>query len=350
MRRLLLPLVLPLLLSAAPVAQAAPAWERANTSISCSDTEGSSPFYNGKSASTVYDSTFKLGHGVPAEFLDHYVPQGLGTWRNWLGKSDLLIQSGYNDATDRAAIVGMVPGGGTTKVAVLALPGKRQEPRYVNAHVGGVAIVGSWMFIAGPSKDGKPTVLRYGLEEAHKAMQTAGVLRAQKQIKLDVPAGFNASFLAPQGSSLWIGTFDKDHRNRMHRFAIGAKGGLKRVGGVNAWVQVPKKTQGLAVTKSHWVFSTSWTRGARSNVYVVRRGNKFLDGASKKNDLTCFAAPSMAEGITFSGGQAFLSFESGSFEYRGDPCDKPKIIEITCTRNIVTHLHRAPRAALLAMT
>lgn len=38
----------------------------------------------------------------------------------------------------------------------------------------------------------------------------------------------------------------------------------------------------------------------------------------------------MSEGITLSGGQAFLGFESGSYKYRADPCDKP-VLEGDCT-------------------
>jgi hypothetical protein len=39
----------------------------------------------------------------------------------------------------------------------------------------------------------------------------------------------------------------------------------------------------------------------------------------------------------------------GRLAYRGDPCDKP-VFEGDCTRNVITHLHRAPLAALTAMT
>src|SRR5688500_5615937 len=100
MRRLLLAvLALPLLI-AAPATAAEP-WERQRESIRCADDTGSSPLYNGPSASTVYDATFQLGHEIPQAMRDGYVPQGLGTWPGGAGGGrDLLLQSAYNDVTN----------------------------------------------------------------------------------------------------------------------------------------------------------------------------------------------------------------------------------------------------------
>lgn len=349
MRRFLLPFVLPALLAgAAPTVQAAEPWERADESFACADAESSTaPFYQGNSASTVYDATFKLGHGIPAAMLDNYVPQGLTTWKDWGGpKKDLLLQAAYNDGTGRAVLVGLVPGGGETQIATLVGPGKQG---YVNAHVGGLAVAGGFLYVSGPEVDSLPTVLRYALPAVGAALANGGELKAEARQKIDVgTAGFRASFMSQAGSTVWIGTFDDNSRNRMYRFGIGPKGGLQRLGGAGDWQQVPMKSQGLAVTRDHFVFSTSHTSIARSNVYVVRRGKKFLDKAYPQ-DLTCFAAPSMSQGITLSNGMAFLSFESGSFRYRTDPCDKG-VLDGDCTRNVVTHLHRAPRKALIGMT
>jgi len=336
-----------LLAAAAVPAHAADPWERQNESISCADDTGSSPFYRGDSASTTYDATFKLGHEIPAAVLDSYVPQGLGTWRNWNGAGeDILLQTGYNDTAHRAAVVGMVPRGGSTQAPQLKLPGERG---FVDAHVGGAAVVGPWLFVAGPEAGGLPTILRYKLDKVRAALASGRPLKAQAQQTINPGTpGFHASFMSADGATIWIGTFDENSRNRMYQYGVGPKGGLKRLGGANAWTQVPKKTQGLAVTDTHFIFSTSHGSENRSNVYVVRRGKRFLDNAYPQ-DLVCFAAPSMSEGITLSGGEAFLTFESGSYKYRSDPCDKP-IFEGDCTRNVINHLHRAPLAALLAMT
>lgn len=66
---------------------------------------------------------------------DGYVPQGLGTRAGWGGTgNDLFVQSACIDATNRAVVVGMVPGGGSTRTALLVRPGRNG---YVDAHVGG---------------------------------------------------------------------------------------------------------------------------------------------------------------------------------------------------------------------
>ena len=345
MRRLpLLSILAALMLVPCASAAAAP-WEQADESIGCADNEGSSPFYNGSSASVTYDSTFGPGHGLPAPLLNTFVPQGLGTWPNWDGAGhDLLIQSGYNGR--RTVIVGIVPGGGVTRMPRL----KRPNGRFVKAHAGGVAVVGSWLFVTGKTVGGLPTVLRFPLDAVRASLASGTPLQARAEIPLDVGTpGFAASFMAADGGTVWIGTFNSDNRNRMYQFGVGPAGGLNRVGGPGDWTQVPKKTQGLMVTASHFVFSTSYGSQNRGNIYVIRRGQKLLDNAYPQ-DLTCFAAPSMAEGVTQANGQAFLTFESGSFKYRRDACDKPQPFEGDCTRNIITSLHRAPVGALVGMT
>lgn len=346
MRRLLLALLALLTLPAASASAAA--WERQAEDISCADTAGGTPFYAGDSASRTYDGLFALGHAVPKALLDGYVPQGLGTWAGGAGGGrDLLLQSAYNDSADRAVLVGMVPGGGSTRIATLVRPGSKG---FVDAHVGGVAVVRQWLFVAGHTVGGVPTVLRFGLDDVGRALASGGTLKAQRELRLVTGTrGFAASFLAAEGAKLWVGTFDSNSRNRMHAFRVTPTGKVARVGGSGAWVQVPKKTQGLAVTPTHFLFSTSYGSTNRSNVYVVRRGRKLLDRAYPQ-DLECFAAPSMSEGIALSGGQAFLSFESGSYKFREDPCDKPAVIEGDCTRNVITHLHRAPVSGLVGMT
>ncbi len=92
---------------------------------------------------------------------------------------------------------------------------------------------------------------------------------------------------------------------------------------------------------------------AQGNIYLMcrrdYRGRQYtiLDAADPQ-DLTCFRAPSMAEGITRSNGSLYLTFESGSFRYRGDPCNLP--LKRDCTRNIIKHLHRASLSGLTSLT
>ncbi len=330
--RKLLGAVLPLALLTATPAHAAAPWQGQKENISCDDATGSSPFYNGDSASARYDRTFRLGSEIPAAFLDNYVPQGLATL-----PGGQLLQSGYNAGAHKAAVIGLNP---TSAISQILRP----NGTALDAHVGGVAVVGEKVFIAGTNVGGYPTLLRFGTKKVAKALSTGQPLKAGAELRIPIK-GFSASFLSAEGNAIWVGQFDSGHRNRMYRLNVGPKGNFKVAKG---WVQVPKKTQGLAVTPTHFIYSTSYGSKNRGNIYVVRRGHKRLDAAYPQ-DLVCFSGPSMSEGLAVNGSNVFLTFESGSFAYRGDPCDKP-VFEGDCTRNVITHLHAAPVAALTGLT
>jgi glutamine cyclotransferase len=118
----------------------------------------------------------------------------------------------------------------------------------------------------------------------------------------------------------------------MYEYKIADDGTLTTVAG--AW-EIPTKTQGLTVTANHFIYSTSYGRGNRSNIYVVKRGQKDLDAAA----LSCFRAPSMTEGITELNGTAYLVYESGSYLYASDPA----------TLNVISRMHKATISSLTSL-
>ena len=129
---------------------------------------------------------------------------------------------------------------------------------------------------------------------------------------------------------LFAGRFDGNGRDVMYRYRINAgTGALTTISGA---VEVPMKTQGLAVTPGRYVFSTSLGRHNRSNIYVTRKGHADLDNARP----WCFRAPSLTEGITVSQtGRVYVAYESGSARYRDS------------ARNPISHLHWVTRSRLL---
>ena len=143
---------------------------------------------------------------------------------------------------------------------------------------------------------------------------------------------YGASFLTSYGDSLFAGRFNDKGRDKMYEYKIKSNGTLTTIN--RAW-EVPTKTQGLLVTKGHFVYSTSYGRDKLSNLYVVKRGQPDLDKAK----LSCFRAPSMSEGLTEYGGRAYLVFESGSYKYRSDPK----------TKNVITRLHKASISSLTGL-
>ena len=282
----------------------------ATRAISCSTATGGKPFYDGPSASKVYDARFSNSAAVP--YLGTHTPQGAGTWWNWDGKKDLILVTAYRKGAN-SLIIGIDPATNKAVGAVAIAP----------THAGGITTSNGWAFVQG----GTNTIRKYKLSTLKTAM------KAPKTPKIN-PVGadrkvYGASFLTSYGGYLWSGKFNENGRDKMYQYKINSNGSLTTIN--KAW-EVPTKTQGLMVTGSHFVFSTSYGRDKRSNLYVVRRGQPDLDKAT----LRCFRAPSMTEGITEYGGRAYLLYESGSHLYRGD----------SRTLNVITRLHKATVSSL----
>jgi hypothetical protein len=287
----------------------------ANAAISCDTaTTGSSTFYDGPSASKKYDARFSNSASIPS--LSTYTPQGAGTWYNWDGSGkNLLLVTSYRAGAD-SEIYGIDPSTGST-VGVVAI---------AESHVGGITVSKGWAFVAGQGS----SIRKYSLTALRDAMKAAGTpYLTQVGTARDV-AG--SSFLGSYGDSLVAGTFNDTGRGTMYEYKIADDGTLTTLPG--AW-EIPTKTQGLTVTANHFIYSTSYGRGNRSNIYVVKRGQKDLDAAA----LSCFRAPSMAEGITEYSGTAYLVYESGSYLYSGDPA----------TLNVIPRLHKASVSSLTSL-
>ncbi|TCM45151.1 hypothetical protein [Kribbella sp. VKM Ac-2568] len=293
--------------------QAATSSTAAATAISCSTATGGKPFYDGPSASKVYDARFSNSAAVPN--LGSYTPQGVGTWWNWDGSKDLLLVTAYRTGAN-SQIIGIDPATNKT-VGVVAIAA---------THGGGITTSNGWAFVQGSTNG----IRKYKLSSLKSAMKAAGTpyLKAvgtERKV-------YGASFLTSYGGYVWSGKFNDKGRDKMYQYKINSNGSLTTIN--KAW-EVPTKTQGLLVTGSHFVFSTSYGRDKRSNLYVVRRGQPDLDKAK----LSCFRAPSMSEGITEYGGRAYLVFESGSHVYRSDPK----------TLNVISHLHKATISSLTSL-
>jgi hypothetical protein len=304
-------LALPLGLAASPAATTAKA-----APISCyTDQSGNGDDYPGPSASYRYDAYFTASFGLQHRF--SHTQQGIATWRNWRGgQADLFLTTGYADGADSYVTA------------------YRSDGRYLNTiriaegHVGGIAVSGDWAFISGRrASDGHHTIRTYRLSDFRRALRSDGpyVYVAQVGAARHV---YGASFLSAADGYLYAGRFNGTDRDRMYRYRVNADGSLT----TGTWYEVPKKTQGLVVTGSHFIYSTSQGRDKRSNIYSVKRGHRYLDNSV----LSCFRAPSMAEGMTAYAGRVWLTYESGTVPYVRDPD----------TLNPIGNVHTASIAAL----
>ncbi|MFD2416883.1 hypothetical protein [Amycolatopsis pigmentata] len=283
----------------------------ASAAISCETSSSGKPasFYDGPSASYAYDSRFAKGPAIPE--LDTYTPQGIATWYSWDGGNDLLVISAYSDGGD-AHLIGVDAKTGKHIGTVAIAP----------THAGGVAITQGWAFVAGEGN----TIRKYRLSDLETAMKQSGTPYLE-QVG-DPREVYGASFLTSYGNNLYAGKFSENDREKMYRYTVDTDGSLTTQSGA---YEVPVKTQGLMVTDTHFVFSTSYGNDNRGNIYVVDAGARDIDISSTR----CYRSPSMNEGITESGGYAYLVFESGAAQY---VAKNP--------RNVIRNLHMGPVSGL----
>lgn len=287
--------------------------------IECeTDTSGEDTFYDGPSASYLYDGLFEKTHSrVPAGELDERIPQGLTTWKNWdQAGHDLLLVGTYDKEGEQSRLVGIDPDSGKN-VGTVAID---------KTHAGGLAVVKNWLFV----QDSGKQIRKYKLSDLRYALQHPGA-----ELKKDGAASevYAASFLSDYGDSLWAGGFNQHGRDKMYRYQVNDDGSLTEK---QSW-EVPIKMQGLLVTPEYFVYSTSFGRTNRSNIYVTDRDEHDLDKAA----LSCFRAPSMSEGLTEHEGDAYLVFESAASFYRGDEGER--------ARNVIPDLHKAPLSGLVQL-
>jgi len=285
---------------------------RADAAISCSTSaSGNGPFYPGPDASKAYDARFSQSFGLPD--LSTHTPQGVAIWRNWDGKKhDIFLLVSYHSG-QHARIYGITPSGGSVGALEIA-----------DTHAGGIAVVGNWVYVENNStsiRKYRTSDIRTGLNHRRGYLYVKSVGTPRKV--------YGASFLTAYGSYIFSGKFNENGRDKMYAYKVNSNGSLTTQAGA---IQVPTKTQGVAVLSDRYIFSTSYGRGNRGNIYVVKRGYKSLDSAK----LSCFRSPSMNEGAVAYGSYVYVVYESGSYEYRSG------------ARNPITHAHKGLLSKLTA--
>jgi hypothetical protein len=275
-----------------------------------------------------FDANYNPSWALSRSLLDEHVPQGLTTWPAYYGAGkDLLVYTAYSQSGGRARIQGIDPRDGSqTNFAQLQ----------AGTHAGGVAIVGKWAFVPGANEG---AVRRYKLSRLADIFAHGPSSDALEGAYAGDVVG--TGFLTAEGNTIYAGTFNENGLGVMRTYSVDANGDLHQTSGD---IQVPKKTQGLLVLPNYFVFSTSYKRTKRSNIYVVKRGYPALATSYNNNNLRCVRAPVMSEGVALADGNIYQLFESGADCYRYN--------ETACSGDgaptrVITHLYRLPRAALV---
>lgn len=209
------------------------------------------------------------------------VPQGLTYW----AARDALIISYYDTA------------GGPSRIAIV----DRTSGRYIKTlllrttgHVGGLGMTQSGhLWVATNNK-----LFRYPASTLDRGAEARTV---DSDRTYNVPA---SSFVGVRGNDLWVGQFKRSGTPFAYPYRVDAGGGLTQAGRA---FPVPTRTQGMAATDRHFIFSRSFGRNSDSQITSVGRG--------KAGDGPTLTAPNMAEGMVFAGGEIHVLYESGAKHY-----------------------------------
>lgn len=267
----------------------------ASASLGGSNHAADASFYEGPTASRAYDREFARAFRIP--HLPDYVPQGIATWPNWNGKGETLLLIGLyrGDAAEnkQSLIAAVDPDTGRHLGSV----------RVRNAHLGGIGVVGGFLFAQDSARKGREDVRRYRLSSVREALEGrdgaddfVGRLR-------DVQEIHGADFMTVHDGRLWAGQYSEHAADRMYEYAVDAEGRLTATG-VSA--VIPPRTQGVLVTDRAFVFNAT-NHGQPGVLVIAERGSA--------RRAVCFASPSMGEGLSLVGNRAFFVFEGGSYRY-----------------------------------
>jgi hypothetical protein len=281
--------------------------------------QGAKTFYPGPAGSALYDSLFKAGWAVP--YLDDkYTPQGLTAWPRWFNDGGSLIIAGMYSKGHDSYLVGIDPTNGTVYGTV----------RVLEAHLGGIAVVGDWLFAQDQAVWGGEKARRYKLTDLAAAFEQSHADGSKPYVKRygQVQPVYNASFMSAYNGHLWSGHHG-GHVDKMYEYSVSADGILTQVG--DAW-EVPAFTDGLVVTADRFIFVSHDSDGDRpGQITVTSKNHRLADGPA-----TCFGAPSLGEGAVLDNDQILVLYESGSYRF-------------TKSANRVTHVHEAPYGPLSAL-
>jgi hypothetical protein len=248
-------------------------------------------FY-GPAASSVYDSVSDTAFGIP-NLSKGYTPQGMTIW-NLPNGSSLMIIGEYRTGYD-SYLVAVDPGTGhaygTVKVA--------------EAHLGGIAIVGNWLFAQDKPNINGEKVRKYDMGKLAKAFlkshQTGTNPFVGKTGKLQKV--YWASFMSSYGGHLYAGHHGINDVS-MYEYSVSSAGTLKKVHVYEA----PQLTDGVVVTADRFIFISHGAVGDGYGIMTVAARSAHLSDRPYR----CFAMPNLGEGAVLNNGVVFTVFESAS--------------------------------------
>lgn len=172
-------------------------------------------------------------------------------------------------------------------------------------HVGGLAVNQGWLHVGSES-----AIRGYRLGTVKGALAGANTNTVYPRA-YNRASSSRVAYLGTGDRHPWAGPFSETSTTHLNGYVqtSSSAGTLDLRPAVQ--LSAPPKAQGVTVTDTHAIFSTSYGRTARGNLWSYPRDRPADTDAA----AYCFRVPTMNEGITVLDGRVHLLFESGAYTY-----------------------------------
>jgi hypothetical protein len=299
-------------LAAAAISVANPA--SAATATSCDPARPSVQAFYGPAASQVYDSVFQNAFAIP-NLSKGYTPQGMTSWALPNGSSLIII--GEYKKGHVSYLVAVDPTTGHTYGTV----------KIGEAHLGGIAVVGNWLFAQDKPGTLHEKVRKYDMNKLARAFLKSHETGTNQYVKRTggLQKVYWASFMSSYGGHLYAGHHGINDVD-MVEYAVSSTGKLKQV----AVYQSPQLTDGVVVTADRFIFvSHKDTANTFGTMTITSRTRHLGD-----RPIHCFAMPNLGEGSVLDHGSVYTIYESGTGGNHATSADR------------ITYVHKASYSAL----
>jgi hypothetical protein len=270
-------------------------------------------FY-GPAASEIYDNVFRNAFGIP-NLPAGYTPQGMTTWPLPNGSS-LLILGEYKKKHD-SLLVAIDPSTGQNYGTV----------KIAEAHLGGIAIVGNWLFAQDKPNTNHEKVRKYDMNRLARAFLKSHNTGVYPYVGKTGPlqSVYWASFMSSYGGRLYAGHHGINDV-LMYEYSVDSTGTLHK----KHTYESPPLTDGVVVTADRFIFISHTDAPATwGTMTVTGRNARLSDG-----HIRCFAMPNLGEGTVLDHGTVYTVFESGAKGSHPTAAD------------LIKYVHAAPYSSL----
>jgi hypothetical protein len=270
----------------------------------CDPARPSTQAFYGPAASAIYDNVFHNAFATP-NLSKGYIPQGMTTWALPNGSS-LIIIGEYKPGND-SYLVAVDPSTGHTYGTV----------KLAEAHLGGIAVVGNWLFAQDKPGLNHEKVRKYDMGKLAKAFLKSHNTGTNPYVGKTgaLQKVYWASFMSSYGGHLYAGHHGINDTN-MIEYTVSKAGVLKQ----KTVYQAPQLTDGVVVTGDRFIFVSHNDTNNSFGTMTITKRSTHLSGSP----IRCFAMPNLGEGAVLDHGVVYTVFESGSTGNHSTAADKIK--------------------------